>query len=203
MATAERPQASPVGAPSPEPAGPARYKFSVDDYYRMAEAGILRRGQRVELIDGDVIAMSPIGSRHAACVDLLTRFFQRALWDRALIRTQGPLRLGEAAEPEPDILVLEPRPDSYRSAHPGPSNVRLLIEVMDTSAGYDRGVKLGLYARSGVPEVWLVDVNGEVVEIYAGPEGDAYSERRTASRGQHLAPRAFPDATLAVDEIFD
>jgi Uma2 family endonuclease len=185
MATAERP----------------RRRFSVSEYDRIAEAGILKPTERVELIDGEIIVMSPTGSRHAACVDRLSTWLHDLLKARAILRVQGPLRLDDLSEPEPDLVALRPRSDFYASGHPGAGDCYLVIEVCDSSASYDRGTKLPLYARAGVPEVWLVDLNRELVESYRGPLGELYTENRTLPRGQSLAPEAFPDVVLGVDAI--
>jgi Uma2 family endonuclease len=185
MATAERP----------------RRRFSVSEYDRIAESGILKPTERVELIDGEIIVMSPTGSRHAACVDRLSTWLHDLLKARAILRVQGPLRLDDLSEPEPDLIALRPRSDFYASGHPGAGDCYLVIEVSETSASYDRGTKLPLYVRAGVPEVWLVDLNRELVESYRGPLGELYTENRTLPRGQSLAPEAFPDAVLGVDAI--
>jgi Uma2 family endonuclease len=190
-----------VGAVSVGQAADRRYRFSVDDYHRMAEAGVFRGHPRVELLEGDVFVMTPIGNRHAACVDRLTLLFCKAFGEIAQVRTQGPVRLSDSSEPEPDLLLLKPRADFYATAHPVASDVLLLVEVMDTSADYDRGKKLVLYAREGVGEVWLVDLNRELVEAYRRPVGEVYTENRVVPRGLSVAPGAFPEAVFRVDAI--
>jgi Uma2 family endonuclease len=177
------------------------WRFSVADYYRMAEAGILRPDERLELIDGVIIAMSPIGNRHAACVDRFNDLLKERIGRRAIVRIQSPIHLGDRSEPQPDLALLRPRSDYYASAHPGPSDVHLVIEVMDTTAQYDRSAKLPLYARAGITEVWLVDLEGQAVEVYRRPAADQYTERSVHPRGQGLSPEAFPDVVLAVDAI--
>jgi Uma2 family endonuclease len=207
MATAEKqpfeaPSVPREGVTSTAPtSSPERRRFNVDEYYRMADAGILRSDARVELIDGDIIVMSPIGIPHASCVDRLSRLIGRILGDRAFERVQGPIRLNQGAEPLPDLAIITPRADDYAKAHPGPGDVLFVIEVMDSSADYDRGVKLGLYARAGIPEVWLVDLNEDRVEAYRKPAGGKYDDARVLARGQSLAPEAFPDVALEVDAI--
>jgi hypothetical protein len=190
--------------PDPEGRGPTAtpLRFGVEEYYRLAEVGILKPDVRSELIEGVVYLMSPIGSPHAACVDsILHTLIAAQIAPRAIFRVQGPFRIEGHSEPEPDLLLLRPRPDFYRTNHPGPADVLLLVEVMVTTAEYDRGVKLPLYARAGVPEVWLVDVGGGRVEVYRRPEGGAYAEASVVARGGSLAPTAFPDAVLAVDAL--
>ena len=209
MATVDNPTVA-AASPGLEAAHPLaerspavrRWRFNVDEYYRMAEAGIFHEDSRVELIEGDIIAMSPIGSRRAACVVRLTALLTSALGIRAFLSPQNPIRLDDHSEPEPDVMLLTPKDDYYASAHPGAADVLLLVEVMNTSADDDRKVKLGLYARSGVPEVWLVDLKGELVEVYRRPAGEAYAENSEIRRGQSLAPGAFPDVVLGVDAIF-
>lgn len=178
-----------------------RYRFSIDDYHRMAEAGILGEDDRVELIDGEVIAMSPIGQRHLSCVDRLNALLVGGLGPRAIVRVQGSVRLGPRSEPEPDLILLRPRADYYAAEPATGADVLTLIEVMDSSARYDRGTKLGLYAGAGIPEVWLVDLNQERVELYRRPFQGVHTEILIRPRGQTVSPEAFPDLLLPVDAI--
>jgi Uma2 family endonuclease len=143
----------------------APHRFTVDDYHAMARAGVLRDDDRVELIEGEIVDMTPIGSRHAAVVDLLTRWLVMGCGTRAIVRVQGPVRLGAHSEPQPDLLVLEPRDDFYQRKPPTGDDVLLLIEVADSSLQYDQAVKLPLYARAGVREVWLVDLVRDEVNV--------------------------------------
>ncbi|WP_145267692.1 Uma2 family endonuclease [Tautonia plasticadhaerens] len=186
--------------PAPEPPA-GRVRFTVSDYYRMAEAGILDEDSRVELIDGDLIAMCPIGPRHSAEVNRLTALLSARLAGRAIVSVQNPIRLDDHSEPEPDLMLVRPREDYYASAHPGPADALLLIEVMDSSAAYDRGTKLGLYARFGVAEVWLIDLDEYRVEVHLAPVDGIYTQRLIRGRGQAVAPAAFPDVELDVDAI--
>ena len=179
----------------------ARRHFTVKDFYRMLEAGILTEDDRVELIDGEIIEMSPIGSRHAACVTRVATLFIRLLGDAAVVNVQNPLRLSNKTEPLPDVVVLRPRADFYAQTHPGPDDVLLVVEVADTTLTYDRRVKLPLYARAGTPEVWIVNLPKGVVETYARPDGKTYSEIRKAERGQELVPLQLPALKIGVGDI--
>ena len=175
--------------------------FTVEQYYRMAEAGILSADDRVELIEGEIVEMTPIGSRHAACVKRLIRLLDRAVGDHAVVSAQDPVRLSERSEPQPDLALLRPRADFYAQAHPGPQDILLVVEVAETSASYDREVKLPLYARAGIPEVWLIDLEGRGIEIFRQPGSQGYQDVRRVGREERLAPQAFPDLDFAVAEI--
>jgi Uma2 family endonuclease len=175
--------------------------FTVDDYYRMAEVGILHEDDRVELIEGQVVVMSPIGARHAGCVDALTHLFTKVPGLHTIVRVQNPIRLGPGAEPQPDLALLEPRRDGYRTRHPSPTDVLLVIEVADTSLAYDREVKLPLYAAAGIAEAWLVDLTGDRIEIRRGPGPDGYREVRLATRGETITPINLPGVDINVDDV--
>jgi Uma2 family endonuclease len=202
MATATR-SPDPATPPAPESPDrrPARVRFTVEDYHRLAELGFLHEDSRVELIEGDLIAMSPVGPRHADVVDRLVELLVPLLVRRAILRVQNPLRLDEHSEPEPDLMLVNRREGRYATAHPRPADVLLLIEVMDSSADYDRGTKLGLYARYAVAEVWLIDLTEQRIEIHRMPVEGTYTERSIRSRGQTVAPGRFPDVELDVDAI--
>ena len=174
--------------------------FNVDEYYAMADAGILTEDDRVELLDGEIVAMSPIGSSHADCVDNLTRLLITQAGQRAVVRVQNPVRLGERTEPQPDLVLVKWR--SYSSAHPGPEDVLLLIEVSDTSVDMDRSVKLPMYARSGIREVWIVNLPAQIVEVYSEPAGSEYTRSRVVGADGELAPGAFSDVSLSTDQVF-
>ncbi|HTQ36251.1 MAG TPA: Uma2 family endonuclease [Steroidobacteraceae bacterium] len=153
---------------------PRKHLITVDEYYRMAEVGLLAPDARVELIEGEIIDMVPIGSRHARAVAHLDRLFTIAVGKHALVRSQGPVRLNRRSEPEPDLALLKPRDDEYGRSHPGPSDVLLIIEVSDTTLDYDRNVKLPLYARHGIPEVWIVDLQHDQLLICRSPRDGRY-----------------------------
>jgi Uma2 family endonuclease len=178
-----------------------RHSFTVDEYHRMAAAGILGEDDRVELVDGEILEMTPIGSRHAACVDRLTYLLVRGLGPRAIVRVQSPVRLSERSEPQPDLTLLRARPDFYTAGHPGPSDILLLVEVAETSVEVDREVKVPLYARAGVPEVWVVSLVEECVDVYRGPGLRGYERIEQVRRGQRVASQAVPDLDLAVEDL--
>ncbi|MDQ4076367.1 MAG: Uma2 family endonuclease [Chloroflexota bacterium] len=175
----------------PPSASRTRRSFTVEEYHRMAEARILTEDDRVELMDGAILAMTPIGPRHAQIVNRLTQQLVLALSEVALVSVQNPIHLADDTEPQPDIALLRPDVD-YGEAHPRPDDVLLLVEVADTSLDYDRGVKLPRYARAGIPEVWLVDVSGNVVEQYTEPRGAQYESQRTVARGHTLRAQTVP-----------
>jgi Uma2 family endonuclease len=183
------------------PPAPARHRLSVDAFYRMAEAGILADPHRVELIDGEIFDMAAIGSPHGAITNRLAGIFFRALRDEvALVAVQSPVRLDAYNEPEPDVMLLRPRADRYRASHPGAGDVLLLVEVSESSLPYDRSLKLPLYARFGVPEVWIVDLAGAAVEVYREPHDGAYASRDWLTAGL-LAPALIPGTTVDVAEL--
>jgi Uma2 family endonuclease len=178
-----------------------RRRFTTDEYHRMGEAGVLTEDDRVELLDGEIVRMSPIGSPHAGCVDRLNAFFTRRLGARAIVRVQNPIVLDRWSEPQPDLTLLAPRADFYSAAHPRPRAVLLAIEVIAARRGYDRSLKLPLYARAELREVWLVDVVTRALEVYRRPALRGYREERRLVAGQALAPLAFPRLRVRVDEL--
>jgi len=191
---------------------PRRRLFTVDEYYRMGDVGIFNGNNRVELIDGEIVEMSPIGSPHAAVVDRLNVLLQPLLRARAIVRVQNPIRLDVYSEPQPDLSILKFRTDFYRSAHPTPADILLVVEVADTSLRYDRQIKIPLYAGAGIPEVWLVDVDAEQIEVFTHPpaspdraeqveRAQGYREKRQVRRGEQIRSDALFGANLEVDEI--
>ena len=179
-----------------------RHRFSIDQYHRMITAGILTKDDRVELIEGEILEMTPIGTRHASTVDRITRLLVTRLGDQAIVRVQGPILLpAQVSEPQPDVAVLRARTDFYRATHPEPADVLLVIEVADTTVEPDRRWKLPLYARAGLREAWLLDVNAERLEIYSEPEPTGYPRPRALARGEAVAPAAFRDLTLNVADL--
>jgi Uma2 family endonuclease len=178
------------------------HNFTVEEYGRMGEAGVFSPGVRVELIEGEIVDMSPIGDRHAACVGWLTRTLTLLLQHVALVWAQNPVRLDNYSEPEPDILVLRPRADFYRNGKPRPEDVLLLIEVSDSTLAFDRKRKVSLYARRRIPEVWIVNLNNDLVEVFADPSGGAYQATATFPRGEEVQSRSLAALRLGVSEIF-
>lgn len=178
-----------------------RRKFTVSQYHQMVEAGILNENDRVELIRGEIVEMTPIGRRHAASVNRLVRLFTQLFGNSIILSPQNPIELGNNSEPQPDIALLQPRPDFYESGHPQPQDIILLVEVADTTVEADRNVKITLYAENGIVEVWLVDINAELVEVYREPTSNGYQNIQQFQRGQSLCIQAFPDIAIAVDKI--
>lgn len=177
------------------------HRFTIDDYYAMARSGILTEDDRVELIEGEVLEMTPIDSRHAGCLKCLLRILSDATRGRALVGVQDPVRLDERSEPQPDLVLLEPRDDDYKKSHPGPSDVLLLVEVSGSSLEYDRKVKLPLYARAGIGEVWIVDLEGETIEVCTDPAGGRYRSSHRAAGDEAIAPQALPGARVVVSDV--
>jgi len=177
-----------------------RGPFTVDTYQRLGELGVLRENDRVELIAGQVVEMSPIGDRHASCVRRLIHLFSRSLGAAAIVDVQNPVVLGEHDAPQPDVVLLKPRPDAY-PRHPRATDILLVIEVADTTLAYDREIKVPLYARAGIPEAWVVDLAADRIEVFEDPIAGQYTRVRSASRGDMLTPLQFPNLTVAADEI--
>lgn len=179
-----------------------RRRFTVLEFDRMAGAGILREDDRLELVGGEIVAMSPIGDQHAACVDHLAEWLTLGLAGRAHVSVQTPLVLDDLSEVYPDIVVFRPRADRYRQ--PGqrrPENVLLLVEVSDTTLRYDQRVKVPLYARAGVEDVWLLDLPRRRALVYTDPTPDGYRTVQSVVRAGSLAPAAFPDLRIALPEL--
>ncbi len=177
-----------------------RYKFTVADYERMGEAGLFAKGPRVELLGGEIVEMSPMGSRHMAWVDKLARTLHAVCGGQAIVRTQGPVVLDDESEPEPDIALLRPREDFYKHAHPEAPDILLAIEVADSSLAFDREVKAPLYAAAGVPQVWIIDVAAETIDVYEQPLDGAYRRvHRAAPDEQLVLPVANRSSIIAAD----
>ncbi len=173
---------------------PTTHRFTVKDYHRMAEADIFEPDDRVELIDGEVFELPPMGSRHAAGVSRLNHHLRR-VGDEAIVSVQSPVQIGELSEPQPDLAILRFRDDFYENHHPMPPDIHLVIEVADTSLRHDLVRKAPLYVAGGVPEVWVVDLVAEVVHVIRG------ADSRQLRAGESLAPLAFPDLVLEVAAI--
>jgi len=179
-----------------------RRRFTVDEYHRMGEAGILAEHEPVELIAGEIVVREPIGSRHAGTVNRLTRLWTSRLGDRAVVQIQNPIELPkEDSEPQPDVTVLRPRADFYAGAHPVAADVLLLIEVSDSTLAVDRRLRIPLYARAAIPEAWILDLTVDRVEVHRAPAADGYQRVVTLERGQRLTPEAFPDLIVTVEDL--
>lgn len=182
---------------------PTRHKLDVDEYYRMAGAGILGEGDRVELIGGEIIDMAPIGQGHEATVNGLTRALVMACGDQAIVSVQNSVRLDRLNAPQPDFAVFKPRADFYATGdRPNPADVLLLVEVADSSLRFDRAVKLPLYARAGIAELWIVDLKRRVLHAHRHPTDGEYTEVTTHRPGDHLALAAAPGITVRLDLPF-
>ena len=183
-------------------AEPTRRLINVSEYYAMAEAGILAPDERVELIEGEIIAMSAIGDEHRASVYSVNhRFASLMVAERVIVSVQADLRLDTRSQPEPDLMLLKWRDDFYRHDAPGADDVLLLIEVSDTSLRYDRNVKLPLYARFEIPEVWIANIPARVIEVYTVPVDGRYTVSRIYRRGETVSPSAFGDIEVPVSRI--
>ena len=179
----------------------AKRLFTVDEYYRMAEVGILGPEDRVELIDGEIFEMSPIGSRHLACVNRATRLFVSTCANRVVVSVQNPLQLSNYTEPEPDVVLLKPRSDEYAAKKPMAEDALLVIEVAETTLKFDRRVKLPRYAKAGIPEVWIENLVDDVLLVYRDPIGNRFATELTLRPGESVSPIAFPDAIFAIDQL--
>ena len=180
---------------------PKKHFFSVDEYYLMAQAGVFANQDRLELIDGEVVEMSPIGSTHQGCVDALCALLSEQLGKTAIVRVQGPIHIDEYSQPQPDIVLLKPRRDFYRRSHPTPGDILLVIEVADTSVEYDREIKLPLYARAGIQEAWLVLLSKDVVEVHSSPRIGRYQKVQRLKRAKKVQSQMMPGLALSVDSI--
>ena len=179
----------------------AKRWFTVDEYYRMAQAGILTESDRVELIEGEVIEMSPIGSRHAACVKRLNTLLSRLVGQQMIVSVQDPIYIDEFSEPEPDVALLRFREDFYVGSHPTASDVLLIIEVADTSVEYDRKKKLPLYAQAGIPEVWLANLPEDRFEIHTQPLNGKYQSVLIVRHSESITSQTIADLSIPLDEI--
>jgi Uma2 family endonuclease len=179
-----------------------RRKFTVEQYHKMLESGILTEDDRVELIRGEIIEMSPIGTKHAACVNRLVNLLAQLLGKRVIVAAQNPIALNDNSEPQPDVALLKPRDDFYATAHPQPQDIFLLIEVADSTVMYDREEKIPLYGAANIIEVWLVDINAQIVEVYQQPIAAGYQHIQKFTCGQTLSISAFPEVKITVNEIF-
>jgi Uma2 family endonuclease len=175
--------------------------FSVYDYHRMAEAGILGEHDRVELIEGEIVAMSPIGPPHNAAVNRANRAMVNAVGDRAIVQIQGSVRLNNYNEPQPDVVLMRPRADFYSTRHAMPADILLIVEVAQSSLEYDRTLKACLYARTGIAEYWVADLTNDCVFAYSNPGEGEYHTIREFKRGESIAPQLLPECQIQVDTL--
>ena len=175
--------------------------FSVDDYYCLADEGILHEDDRIELIDGEIVVMSPINSPHASGVKAFNREFGMKVGDRAVVSVQDPIHLSDNTEPQPDIGLLRYRDDLYAGAHPTPDDILLLVEVADSSLERDREKARESYAKHGIPELWIANLRDEVIERYRNPTPDGYEDVEIFNRGDMISPDLLPDVEFAIDDL--
>ena len=181
----------------------AKRRFTVDEYQLMGRAGILSADDRVELIDGEIIEMTPVGTVHTSAVMRATHALMLAAGARAGVRVQAPIQLGDFSEPEPDLALVRWRDDFYGAAHPGPGDILLVIEIADSSLRYDRQVKAPLYARNGIVEYWLVDLEASSIACYSSPDGDTYRKVSVHGPGETLSPVSLPDLRIDIDDLLN
>jgi Uma2 family endonuclease len=178
-----------------------RHRFTREDYHRMAETGILHPRARVELLDGEIVEMSPIGPRHSAIVDRLSRYFNAHASKNSICRAQGSISLFGESEPEPDVVLLKYRDDFYEKALPTPDDVMLIVEVAESSRGIDLGAKLRLYAESKIIDYWVVDLTADTFIVHRDPVDDHYASVTVHEPHATIAPIALPDVSVRVDSI--
>jgi Uma2 family endonuclease len=181
----------------------SRHRITVDEYYRMAEVGILPPDARVELIEGEIIDMAPIGTGHGGTVTQLNRLLQGAVGDQAYVLTQSVVRLSDISEPQPDFALVKPRADFYKKKHPGPGDTFLIIEVSESSLRYDLQVKAPLYARHGVPEFWVIDLKGRQVRFFRSPNSGQYTDVTSTDAPGTVALAALPDVQIDLAHVLD
>jgi Uma2 family endonuclease len=178
-----------------------KHLFTVREFHQMAEGGVFAEDDRVELLGGEIFEMTPIGSRHAGWVNYLSQTLTAQLGSSVIVSVQNPFVLDNFSEPQPDLLILRPRSDFYSGSHPTPEDVRVVIEVADSSESFDRRAKLPRYAQAGIPEAWLIVLNGNAVDVYDDPSTDGYRAHRRFERGEQLTSRQFPSLTVVVSEL--
>ena len=175
--------------------------FTVDDYYRMAEAGILKPEDRVELIEGEIVEMRPIGNRHAGCVNRVNDLFTFLFRGKAIVTVQNPARLNEYNEPQPDLILAKSRGDYYASRHPTREDIYVMVEIADTTLRKDRNIKIPIYARLGILEVWIGDLQHDRLLVFRDPTASSYKTSLTLHGGDSLFVAAFPEITFKVEDL--
>lgn len=180
---------------------PARKLFTVTEYHQMIEAGVLKEGDRVELFNGEIIEMSPIGPRHASHVDRLNELLVEKIRKSVIVRIQSPIVLNDYSEPQPDLTLLKRQADFYATSHPTPTDVIVVIEVSDSTVENDRRAKIPAYALAGIPEAWLIDLVNDRIEVHSNPYNGVYQEVRIIQRGQKIISASLPQLKLSAEEI--
>lgn len=186
----------------PEPLTPHRYRLTVADYHQLGELSVFNENSRVELMDGELVAMPPIGSQHAGHLDCVAQQCFRKVVVKTIVRVQSPIQLDDHSEPEPDLALLRHREDFYTRSHPRPDDVLLLIEVSDSTLRYDREVKVPHYAKAGVPEVWILDIAHQRLEIYRRPSAEGYRQILYPELQEQVAPVLLPELVFSVEQLF-
>jgi Uma2 family endonuclease len=186
----------------PAPSGSCETrKFTVEEYYRMAEAGILRPDERVELICGEIVLMAPIGNPHATGVRRIERVFRRTVGDAVTISGQNPVLVGECSNPQPDVAILRFREDDYSGQPPSAEDVLLIIEVADSALAYDRNVKSNLCAQANIPETWIKNLVEDCIEAFTGPGPNGYAHHIIYRRGDRISSSTLPDLEFDLEEL--
>lgn len=180
----------------------ADIRMTADEYDQLGRAGLLDPTRRLELLEGEIYDMSPTGSRHLACVNRLSRLFHRIAGTELIVSIQNPIRLSDLSEPVPDVSILNFRDDDYEDALPKAGDVKLLIEVADSSVGTDRTIKLNLYALAGIPEVWLANLRDKSVELFVEPSKGSYLTVTQYSLADEVTSRSLPNVSIKVSDIF-
>lgn len=181
---------------------PRRHRITVDEYHRMAEVGLFAPDARVELVEGEIIDMAPIGVDHNGVVNQLLALFAAAVGRKGVVQVQGAIRLDQSTELQPDVAICMPRGDFYRTAHPAPADILLIVEVSDSTLGYDRDVKLPLYARHGIPEAWIVDLRNGELRVYRSPDRGAWREQRVTAAPGVMSLLALPGVEVDLAPVF-
>ena len=180
---------------------PQIYRLDVQAYRKLVQVGAIAPEQRLELIEGTILEMSPIGTKHQACVAQLNQYFTTALGDRALVWPQNSIELNRRSQPQPDLALLQLRSDFYSDRYPRSEDILLVIEVADTTVQFDREVKVPLYGTAGIVEMWLVDLTRGWVEVYRDPSSQGYQTKQTRQAGEQVTPLTFPNCQLAVADF--
>ncbi|HYP39787.1 MAG TPA: Uma2 family endonuclease [Chloroflexia bacterium] len=176
-----------------------RRRFTVDEYHRMGDAGILHEDDRVELVEGEIVVMSPINAPHLMCVNGLNKILSRSVPEELIVSVQNPIHINTVTELQPDLALITPPNSPDLKYYPGIQDILLVVEVADSTVTSDRRDKVPMYARAGIPEVWLVNIPKKVVEVYSDPAGGKYQSTMRVGRGQNLTVKMLPHVNIAID----